>query len=413
MNLFSRTNNRSIKKAVLKESGEDCPNPGRGWYRIYSMDAAVPVPIFEWQYSMEKDETLALLEVDIGAFAGGELSGEALTHIRQAFLFFQKEEKELLLRFVYDREGKGLEKEPADIRRIYGHIEQLAPLLAEFGDMIFCIQGLFVGSWGEMHDSRFLTEKALGMLWQHVYRLFPESCFFAVRRPDQWKSVTGLSGPFPEVDIARMRLGLFNDGLLGSATDLGTFPEGERADGIRFQDQLCRYVPNGGEAVGTDRYGEVEQAAEYFRSIHVSYLNSVYDERVLNRWKNSTYLGENGYEYMGHHLGFRFVLTDAALVRTGKQQRIQIVLENRGFAAIYEECEIVLCGGGRTVMPSFGMADLRRLLPGSRMKVQFILTDDCFGELAVGIYRKRDHRSIRLANVGAGKDFIIGRLGNA
>jgi hypothetical protein len=412
MNLFSRKNNRSFKRAVLRESGEDIPNPGRGWYQLFSMDAAAGAPLSEWQYAFGEGGTLALLQVDISSFAGGALSAEALSNIRRAFLFFQKEQKELLLRFAYDRKGHGMETEPADIRVILGHIRQLAPLLAEFRECIFCIQGLFVGSWGEMHDSRFLTDKALGTLWQQVYRLFPETCFFAVRRPAQWLAVAGRAADSPEGELRTLRLGLFNDGLLGSATDLGTFPEEEREKNIEFQKKLCCFVPNGGEAVGTGIYGETEHAVDYFRSIHISYLNSMYDEQVLNRWKNSTYRGENGYAYIGRHLGYRFVVTDARLIGRGMQQSIRIELENRGFAPIYEECGICLCSAERNVEAD-GQMDLRKLLPGNRMAVQFTLAGLGSGALSVFLYRRKDHRCIRLANEGAGEKFVVGSMSNA
>jgi hypothetical protein len=380
------------------------------------MDASEEPPLLDWQYSFGSGETLALLLVDIGAFAGKALNDGALSHIRQAFLFFQKEKKELILRFVYDRMGRGMEKEPSELLQIVCHMEQLSPLLMEFSDMVFCVQGLFVGSWGEMHDSRFLTGKALGTLWQHLYRLSPESCFFAVRRPAQWKMVTGLSGNEPESELRRLRLGLFNDGLLGSATDLGTFPKEEREEAIRFQNKICRFVPNGGEAVGEDACGDVERAAAYFRSIHVSYLNSVYDEKVLKRWKNSTYGGENGFSFIGKHLGYRFVLTDVRLLKQEMHQKLQIELENRGFSSIYEECDILLCCAGTMVqadMQEERQADLRTLLPGERMKLSFFLGDDWCGEVAVRIERRKDRRRIRLANVGAGEEFIIGSLSNA
>jgi hypothetical protein len=156
----------------------------------------------------------------------------------------------------------------------------------------------------------------------------------------------------------------------------------------------------------------VERAAAYFRSIHVSYLSSVYDEKVLNRWKNSTYGGENGYAYIGKHLGYRFVLTDVRLLKQEMHQKLQIELENRGFSSIYEECDILLCCAGTTVQEE-QQADLRKLLPGERMELSFVLMDGWSGNLAIRIERRKDRRRIRLANVGAGEEFVIGSLSNA
>jgi hypothetical protein len=160
----------------------------------------------------------------------------------------------------------------------------------------------------------------------------------------------------------------------------------------------------------------VERAAAYFRSIHVSYLNSVYDEKVLDRWKNSTYGGENGFSYIGKHLGYRFILTDVRLLEQEMHQKLQIELENRGFSSIYEECDILLCCAGTSVQADVQeerQADLRTLFPGERMKFSFFLEDGWSGDVAVRIERRKDRRYIRLANVGAGEEFVIGSLSNA
>jgi hypothetical protein len=306
---------------------------------------------------------------------------------------------------VYDREGKGLEKEPSTAKQICRHMEQLAPVLREFDDEIYCIQGLFVGSWGEMHDSKFLSGQALRTLWNRLYKIAPENCFFAVRTPAQWELIA--QNPAEE-----QRIGVFNDGLLGSETDLGTFPEAGREAYIRFCEKLGRNVPIGGEAVGDHPLGEIDSAADYFRSIHLTYLNSVFDEQVLERWKNSSFEGENGYDYIGKHLGYRFVLTDACLIQRKMNQYLQIGIENRGFAPLYEDCEICLCVEKSMDASLYPVepADLRRLLPGEHMQILFDISGQESGEMSICLYRKRDHRTIRLANEGAGDGVVIGRL---
>jgi hypothetical protein len=138
----------------------------------------------------------------------------------------------------------------------------------------------------------------------------------------------------------------------------------------------------------------------------------VYDERVLSRWKNSTYMGENGYEYIGKHLGYRFVLTGAKLTGRGKKQQLSVTLENRGFAPIYEECSMILCGRkeGQEVLFAVAREDLRELAPGAVMTVLFDLAGIASGDLSLAVRRKKDGRHIRLANVGAEESLIIGRL---
>ncbi len=86
--------------------------------------------------------------------------------------------------------------------------------------------------------------------------------------------------------------------------------------------------------------------------MHVSYLSCDHEASVLNKWKNSTYTGEdsvfsgvNGYEYIRSHLGYRFVVTDSDVTFSGLfSSRIQVgfTLENRGFSPCYRPFETVL-----------------------------------------------------------------------
>ena len=94
------------------------------------------------------------------------------------------------------------------------------------------------------------------------------------------------------------RLGLYNDGMLGSANDTGTYGDKAaadldtnysdawtREDELAFQNDLCLYVPNGGEVIIDNVYNDFDNAVKDLSQMHVSYLNSEYDSTVLNKWK--------------------------------------------------------------------------------------------------------------------------------
>lgn len=62
----------------------------------------------------------------------------------------------MILRVCYDTEGKGMEREPQRIFVVQRHMQALGSLAERYADAILTVQGVFVGSWGEMHTSRFL-----------------------------------------------------------------------------------------------------------------------------------------------------------------------------------------------------------------------------------------------------------------
>lgn len=399
--------------AEYRDSLENRRNPGRGWYRIFSMDAALPCPAEEWKWERCGGEQLALLLIDLGRYANDPLSQEALINIKAAFGFFREQDKELILRFAYDRDGRGMENEPSSVSRITEHIAQLSCVMEEYQDIIFCIQGLFIGSWGEMHNSKFLASKTLQTIWKSLRDSAPKTCFFAVRKPEQYKALTGASyDSLTQAEARNQRLGLFNDGLLGSKTDLGTCGENELSESLDFQDKLCRYAPCGGEAVGDSSCSDILNAVEHFKKIHISYLNSVYDEAVLSKWKNRSFDGLNGYDYIGMRLGYRFLVTDARLINKDGI-RLAVKLKNTGFANIYDECVIKLLIGGDSPSCEIMQAyDLRDLAPDSTAELLFLLPDSVAdgSSVCLKLYRKRDGKRIILANEGAADLFSLGKI---
>ena len=179
-----------------------------------------------------------------------------------------------------------------------------------------------------------------------------------MRTPAHWRIVSRKYTPLEDTQAfdgsVSSRLGLFNDGMLGSGNDLGTYGDkslslakdfrdkGTREEEIAFQNELCKYVPNGGEAVIDNPYNDFESAAADLSQMHVSYLNCDYDRAVLDKWRNSQYNGEgcfhgvNGYDYIGEHLGYRysFAASDCAF-DTWKDETaaFSFTIENSGFAA--------------------------------------------------------------------------------
>jgi len=159
------------------------------------------------------------------------------------------------------------------------------------------------------------------------------------------------------------RLGLYNDGMLGSVSDLGTYGDtkrkdatspsykGTREDELKFQNTLCQYVPNGGEVVSDNSYNDLPSAVESLTTMHVSYLNADYDNTVLDKWKNTTwnqndaFYGCDGYTYIQAHLGYRYLVTKCTMKSSGflnSQLNLSIGLQNTGFGNALKEFHATL-----------------------------------------------------------------------
>ena len=192
------------------------------------------------------------------------------------------------------------------------------------------------------------------------------SIYLAVRTPAQLRGIlysrTPMAGQSDEGSLAS-RLGLFNDGMLGSVYDLGTYDDtpltsasefneqGTRSEELLFQNKLCQYVPNGGEVTIDNKYNNLDNAISDLSTMCVSYLNSDHDLAVLNKWKNSTYTGSgvfsgcSGYDYIRAHLGYRYFIKSSSLdfhAFMSDKASLYLTIENVGFAPAYRQFDTAL-----------------------------------------------------------------------
>ena len=393
----------------LRESSAPLYNPGCGWYHVYTFEAAPPAdgrPVEQevWLDEACLEEQLALVLIDIGAFRAESISEEALLHIRRIFAFFRRADKQMILRFVYDRQGKGQEREPALFSLVKRHMEQLGTCIREYAEDILVVQGVFVGNWGEMHGSRFLDDDSMCMLMQTLYHATEGKCFLAVRTPAQRRRIAArLQGQHGLLE----KLALYNDGMFGSDTDMGTYGNAKRSEAgvlekwnrreeLEWQDCHLAHVPNGGEALASDFCQGYRQAAEEMRRMHVSYLNSIYHSDRLDAWRREIveegcYEGLTGYDYIGRHLGYRFVVRN--VTERKMRRELCIVVENCGFGNLCEEAECVLVtvGSDGEETEDYLDTDARRWESGERVTLSAGIPDRS-GRIFLRLRRKRESR---------------------
>ena len=412
-----------FKGADFAELTDELRGPARGWYQIYSFRVEREPDLEELKWCL-KDETCARVVLDIEAYRDRDLDEAALAHIRQLLAFFDEHEKDMILRVAYDTQGKCMEHEPALFSQVIGHIRQLGPVIGEHSRRILLLEGMLVGNWGEMHGSRFLTKKYMAQLSEALEQSCP-GLMRAVRRPVQWRMLHQLP-PGPGTTV-----GLFNDGIFGSDTDLGTFvavdspsadweepwsPERELA----FERHLSAFVPQCGETVLGEAYGSytLRSTVERLREMGLTDLNGVYDDNILRLWREWTWDGSdpwrgmNGYDYIGRHLGYRFCVRSAAARQDGSFCDLTLTIENIGFSGFYQEAEawLILTEENGQESPFLTDWDVREWKSGQTLSLTSRIP--CRqGKLWLYVRRKWDRATIPFANGATQQGWVgIGEL---
>lgn len=158
-------------------------------------------------------------------------------------------------------------------------------------------------------DPKFLSTAPMTELVQTLYEAIGGICPIAVRKPEQLRSIV------EQLELEKktaVSLTLFNDGIFGSETDLGTYGTEPRIDNssnnrawarqdeLDWQETQMQRSFTGGEAVGMpDVINEVSPRStansldsslmiRELDQMHVSYLNSTYRQEQLNAWKNQS-----------------------------------------------------------------------------------------------------------------------------
>ena len=313
------------------------------------------------------DTRLVLLQINLKNFSNQALSENALRQIDRIFAMWADSSHDIIVRFLYDWDGNAMQTEPDDISTVKLHMQQTAEIVNSHKNDIFLMQGIFIGSYAEMHSSKYMDTESMTSLALLLDSLIDNDIYLSVRTPQQLRTIFKTSDMSNmSINGRRLRIGLFNDGMLGSKLDLGTYgaddtlfsevnydDKGSRTQEIAFQKKLCLLVPNGGEVVSDNVYNDIENAAKDLSDMHVSYLNNAYDPAVVNKWKEQTYHsadeasvydGLSGYEYITAHLGYRYVLMDSSFEYNTFENngQLSIIIKNEGFAPSYRNFNVTV-----------------------------------------------------------------------
>ncbi len=349
-NLKSENVNQEID---YTETLDTFDNPERGFYTYLYHNFTVSGNTEPKSQYLEGN--LIHLRLGIGAFSSKvnkdkdlELSEDMLNMFDNILKKIKSNGGTAIVRFAYDNFEGDEDLEPS-LDMILKHIEQICPILTQNKDVISYVELGFFGPWGEMHTSKISTPqnvtKALNVMLDNT----PEDMKIGVRQPKYYVDFAGvdrakLNENITEKGTKEYRVGLFNDGYLGSHSDLGTFENREIE--VSWLENQALHTLYGGEVVKTrgsqenDKINTAEyMSKEAFRT-HTTYLNYDYDEDVINSWKDETYNGDDelyrgksGYLYITNHMGYRFVLRNSNISKPdSKTINLALDIENVGFA---------------------------------------------------------------------------------
>ena len=352
----------------FQESPRQLDNPNRGFYYLYDFWITDDMTDYEGivadRYQEDTETTLSMVQICLQNYRTGEISEAGMKNIRALFRALATVDKQLIVRFVYDREGKNLLYEPQNLNIILKHMEQVGSVLQEYCGQIFILQGLFIGDWGEMHGSRYTEEEYLRRLANQLAMAADPSTYLAVRTPVYWRMIVRSDdlgdGTMGENALSR-RIGLFNDGMFGSENDYGTYgtkakeaagqyEKWNREDEMAFQEEVCCFVPNGGEVIIPNAFNDTKNAIESMATMHITYLNREYDSAVLEKWANTTiaeegcFDGMDGLTFVERHLGYRLLIEKVDFVYSFWENclLVNIAMKNVGFAPVYRELTMEL-----------------------------------------------------------------------
>lgn len=329
----------------FQETDRVLDNPDRGFYIQIDSGRADKIP------DAAKEVRVILLAFDMEGYLAGDLPEEKLEELREALRAAQREHVSVVFRAAYGFHGEVAE--PDQIGQMGRHIEQIAEVLNQSADQILVVQAGMLGSYGEWHSSRYLEgteeqqrESRLYILKQWEACLVPQ-IKVDVRRPRFIREAA-------EEGILSGRLGLHNDALLSTDSDMGTYDASgmEREDELVWmQEHLIRQI-NGGEMPVLGELSMPENADREFAMMHTGYLNLRYNQEVIAHWDTATIGDSNAKRYLGNRLGYRLSLSElhmrklhlgGELYTTGIKIRLR--LRSTGYAPLPKHYKVFLAVG--------------------------------------------------------------------
>ena len=334
---------KGLAHETYVETDEIFPNPERGFYFVDSFQSASDNPLSASSIATQRamNKTLVYMGFYPKDYMEGDIAPEFLDLFRRNMQNLRENGVKCILRFAYSDSESERPWDPTP-EVVQKHIQNITPILQEYGDVILVFQAGFVGVWGEWYyTENFVSnpntpeKHALRkQVTDAMLKALPSDRQIALRTPmfarmmyaDSYTDTLTVETAHNGTD--RSRISAFNDCFGASSNDTGTF-SGEQTR--EFWKADTRYVFMGGETCGLSSYCTCEASLKDMEDYHWTYLNSAYHGGVLTRWRTDGCMPE-----IERRLGYRLSLTDVYNDKTaaaGQDFRVVLKLKNSGFSA--------------------------------------------------------------------------------
>ena len=355
---YSKEEQISYSSNSFKESIEHINNPDQGFYR----PLLVSLKPDSFSHGNNNPEQVYHLRCDISQFSGAvnsdgvdkKITDIALNGLDNYLTEIKKQNKNAVIRFSYDPNYNGNQNKEPSLSTIETHIKQLSVILNKHADTLTAIEAGLLGPWGEMHSSKIATEENKALIFKYWLQNTKEIPILA-RTPKAifvyfGKTLDEMEKLTINQNDEGYRLGLFNDGYLGTNIDTGTYVY-DRNRETQWLATQNEHLPYGGETCAVSYMSNLENCLPEMFLLGLSYLNIEYHTGVIEKWKNLKYndtlgsdilfYGMSGFEYIRRHLGYRLIIKSINVnyEKFGKYE-MKIKLRNVGFGNMYKTKKI-------------------------------------------------------------------------
>ncbi|MBQ8425736.1 MAG: DUF4832 domain-containing protein [Clostridia bacterium] len=331
----------------------DILNPDQGFYKTATIKVS-PESVEDRSYIISKDYQIYHLRFDLSEFSSAfnekedlQLTIQALTQIDTLINKFFKAGKNLVVRFSYDKNFDGNKNQEPSEDMILKHITQLCSILNKYPITITAIEAGMVGPWGEMHSSTLATPETISKIIDK-FLTNTQNIPILVRTPKMIYDYLGIT--IDDIDTYKIdknskayRLGIFNDGYLGSDSDLGTYTDREKE--TTWLSNQTNHLPFGGEVTGEkSTLHDINKCLPEMFKMNLSYLNYEWNDKIVQeKWQEQkydntcgtdlNYYGQSAYHYIKEHLGYRLVLKKSIFSYSSlfNNLKVKLSIENVGF----------------------------------------------------------------------------------
>ncbi len=358
-------------------STENFANPERGFYKYTSTYASAYEPlILSSLQSLKSSQKVTLVwrEFVLDMFRTTAISSTYLSKMQTDFNTIRSAGMKAVIRFNYSNVD-GLD---ASKTQIFSHIDQLKAIIQANEDVISSVEAGFIGNYGEWYASvnfgqdnltsvQLTDRKAVGL---KIMELAPNR-MVAFRTPTIQRLIAG-SGNVTESTAFNgsvlSRTAAHNDCFLSSSNDYGTYTNS--TTDYTYLENQSKYTFDGGETCSLTQYSSCANAMLTMNRFHFNYLNTDYNQTVVNSWGSNGCLDE-----ITRRLGYRFELLNSNVANN----MLTINLQNVGYGNVFNERKafIVMKNTSTNTEYSFELpTDVRKWNSGSQTQIVMPMTMD-------------------------------------